>query len=193
MGSAFSRVTFCLYRGPVNISYGVAQNSRARVTQVLGFGSIYQGASLGYFVEPQPDMEHAESCRAGCMLPARHETLMSTCPVWQSAPRQDSRLGLLFSGLPWCLCVCAGWKATLGALFALFKQFLRTKLHFRVVQVDLNMERDLTMCYFLCTPCAVSSKAVVHAFWIEDVCKVYPSVRSAFLNTVGLEWFFVFN
>ena len=33
---------------------GVAQNLRARVTQVLGFGSIYQGAILVHVFEPQP-------------------------------------------------------------------------------------------------------------------------------------------
>ena len=33
---------------------GVAQKQRARVTQVLVFGSIYQGAILAPFSEPQP-------------------------------------------------------------------------------------------------------------------------------------------
>ena len=33
---------------------GVAQNSRATVTQVLVFGSIYQGAILAPLFEPQP-------------------------------------------------------------------------------------------------------------------------------------------
>ena len=34
--------------------WGVAQNLRARVAQVLVFSSIYQGAMLVYVSEPQP-------------------------------------------------------------------------------------------------------------------------------------------
>ena len=36
---------------------GVAQNQRDRVTQVLVFGSIYQGANLVHPFEPQPHVE----------------------------------------------------------------------------------------------------------------------------------------
>ena len=36
----------------------MAQNPRARVTQVLVFGSIYQGAILVHVSEPQPDQEN---------------------------------------------------------------------------------------------------------------------------------------
>ena len=38
----------------VYLDMGMAQNSRARVTQVLGFGPIYQGAILAPLFEPQP-------------------------------------------------------------------------------------------------------------------------------------------
>ena len=40
--------------GVRELDVGVAQNSKARVTQVLVFGSIYQGAILVHFCEPQP-------------------------------------------------------------------------------------------------------------------------------------------
>ena len=77
---------------------GVAQNERARVTQLLVFGSISQGAILGtFFVSHSPRTGQSCDTCGTCRLPGRRRSagLQSVATLIGLAPELPEKKGFL--------------------------------------------------------------------------------------------------